>query len=131
MARNRQSAKKAGTSFERLMADYLSSALGDSEIDRQVKTGARDVGDIRGVFLHGKRVTIECKEYGGRHKLPEWLEEAEVECSNADSEYAVVIWKRKGTTDPAEQYVTMTAETFAAMCCGGHDLMFGEEDGER
>lgn len=131
MPRNRRSAKKAGSSFERSMADFLKSVLGDDGIDRQVKTGAKDTGDIRGVYLHGKRVVIECKDYGGRHRLPEWLEEADVERGNADAEYGVVAWKRRGVADPAEQYLTMTVATFAAMCAGGRDLVFGDgEDGE-
>ena len=128
--RSRASARKAGASFERLMADYLKSVLGDDGIDRQVKTGAKDVGDIRGVMLHGKRVVLELKDYGGRHRLPEWLDEAEVERGNADASYGVVIWKRVGTRKPAEQYVTMTARTFAAMLAGGPELLFGGEDGE-
>ncbi len=128
MARTNRSARNAGTSFERIMADYLSSALGDSEIDRQVKMGSRDVGDIRGVFLHGKRVTIECKEYGGRHRLPEWLEEAEAECGNADTTHAPSCCTHASTRPANEKCATVPTDTFAAMCSGGHELMFGEED---
>ena len=62
MSRSRRSAKDAGTRFERLVADYLAGKLG-ADIDRQVKTGSRDTGDIRGV-------AIECKDYQGRHELP-------------------------------------------------------------
>lgn len=123
MSRNIRSAKNAGTRFERQIADYMSATQGDSDIDRQIKTGARDTGDIRGVYIRGKRVVIECKDYGGRHNLPEWLKEAEAERANADAEYGVVVWKRKGTTDPARQYVTMTLETFAQIVAGGRELI--------
>ena len=123
MARTRQSAKKAGASFERLMADYFAWALDDDGIDRRVKTGAKDRGDIAGLRMRGKRVVVECKDYGGRHRLPEWLKEAETERGNDDAEYGIVAWKRLGVRDPAKQYVTMTAETFMAMVAGGRDLL--------
>lgn len=123
MGRSRRSAKQAGASFERLMADYFALALDDDRIDRRVKTGAKDRGDIAGVRLRGERVVIECKDYGGRHRLPEWLKEADVERGNDDAAYGVVVWKRRGTADPAKQYVTMTAETFMAMVAGGRDLL--------
>ena len=102
--------------------------LDDDRIDRRVKTGAKDRGDIAGVRLRGERVVIECKDYGGRHKLPEWLDEAETERGNDDAAYGVVFWKRRGVSDPAEQYVTMTAETFAAIVAGGHEFL--EDHGE-
>ena len=123
MGRTRRSAKQAGASFERLMADYFALALDDDRIDRRVKTGAKDRGDIAGLRMRGKRVVVECKDYGGQHKLPEWLKEAEAERGNDDAAYGVVVWKRRGTADPAEQYVTMTAETFMAMVAGGRDLL--------
>lgn len=128
MTRTRRSAKDAGARFERSIADYLSRVLDDDRIDRRVKTGSKDRGDIAGVRLRGERVVIECKDYGGRHKLPEWLKEAEVERGNDDAAYGVVAWKRRGTADPAEQFVTMTCRTFAAMIAGGPDLL--EEEGE-
>ena len=128
MGRSRRSAKQAGASFERLMADYFAWALDDDRIDRRVKTGAKDRGDIAGVRLRGERVVIECKDYGGQHKLPEWLKEAEAERGNDDAAYGVVVWKRRGTADPAEQFVTMTARTFAAIVAGGPDLL---EEGEQ
>lgn len=114
MSRSRRSAKDAGTRFERTVADYLASALGDG-VDRQVKTGSKDTGDIRGVSMCGRGVAVECKDYAGRHELPQWLREAEAERANRGAAYGIVAWKRRGTADPAEQYVTMTLGTFAAM----------------
>ena len=64
MSRSRRTAKDAGTRFERLVADYLAGRLG-SDIDRQVKTGSRDTGDIRGVSVAGRGIAIECKDYQG------------------------------------------------------------------
>ena len=46
MTRSRATAKQAGSLFERSIADYLAVALNDDRIDRRVKTGAKDKGDI-------------------------------------------------------------------------------------
>lgn len=120
--RNRQSAKKAGSSFERSQADWLAARLDDDRIDRRVKHGAKDRGDIAGVrTIRGGRVVIECKNTATL-SLPAWLREAEVERGNDDALIGVVMHKKRGTTDPAEQYVTMTAETFAVLIEGGVDL---------
>lgn len=123
MGRSRKSAKSAGTRFERSVADYLSKVLGDEAIDRQVKTGSLDKGDIRGVSIHGKPVVIECKDYAGRSELPQWYREAEAERGNRDAEFAVVVWKRRGTADPAKQHVSMTLETFTAIAAGGREFL--------
>ena len=61
MSRTRASAKAAGTRFERLVADYLAQHV-DDRIDRRVKTGAKDRGDIAGVRHMGGRVVLECKD---------------------------------------------------------------------
>ena len=118
MARSRASAKKAGTSFERAQADWLAERLGDDRIDRRVKTGAKDRGDIAGVRIPGGRVVIECKNVATL-ALPAWLREAEIERGNDDAVVGVVMHKKRGTTDPAEQYVTMSAEMFARLIENG------------
>ena len=62
MSRSRTTARKAGAAFERAVADYLRDTLDDDGIDRQVRTGAKDLGDIRGVRdAAGRPVVIECK----------------------------------------------------------------------
>lgn len=120
--RTRASAKKAGSSFERAQADWLAARLDDDRIDRRVKGGVKDRGDIGGVrTIRGGRVVIECKNTA-RIDLPGWLREAEIERGNDDAVIGVVMHKKRGTTDPAEQYVTMTAETFARLIEGGVDL---------
>lgn len=120
--RSRASAKKAGSSFERTQADWLAARLDDDRIDRRVKHGVKDRGDIAGVrMIRGGRVVIECKNTA-RLDLPGWLREAEIERGNDDALIGVVMHKKRGTTDPAEQYVTMTAETFARLIEGGIDL---------
>lgn len=107
MARNRNSAKQAGARFERLISDFLRDNL-DDRIDRKVRTGARDTGDIANVRdSHNRRIVIEAKDYGGRLNLPQWTKEAHTEADNDDAHIGLVIAKRRGTTDPADQWVVM------------------------
>lgn len=117
--RSRKSAKDAGAAFERKQADWLRDRLDDDRIDRRVKRGVRDRGDIGGVrMIGGGRVVIECKD-SARLDLSGWLREAEIERGNDDAEIAVVMHKKRGTTAGSDQYVTMTAETFARLLEGG------------
>ena len=121
MTRNRASAKKAGSSFERLVADYLAFELNDDRIDRRVKTGSKDRGDVGGVrTIRGGRVVIEAKSVS-RDSLPLWIREAEIERGNDDAVVGVVVHKRHGSGQPADQYVSMTLETFVRLLEGGPD----------
>ena len=121
MTRNRASAKKAGSSFERLVADYLAFELNDDRIDRRVKTGSKDRGDVGGVrTIRGGRVVIEAKSVS-RDNLPLWIREAEIERGNDDAVIGVVAHKRHGSAQPADQYVSMTLETFVRLLEGGPD----------
>lgn len=107
MGRNLRSAKAAGGKFERLIADYLNERLYGLNVDRQVKTGARDSGDIAGVHLAGRRIAIECKNVT-RMDLPRWTREAHTEAGNIGGAAGVVIHKRHGNGKPEDQWVTMT-----------------------
>lgn len=111
--RTRASAKKAGTQFERLIADYLAKHI-DDRIDRRVKTGALDKGDIAGIRYFGQKVVVECKNTT-RIALAAWIKEAEIEAANDESPYPIVVHKRHGKGNPAEQYVTMTVETLTEL----------------
>lgn len=107
MARSRASAKKAGARFERQIADFLRDNL-DDRIDRRVKTGAKDRGDIANVRdVLGRRLVLECKDYGGRLQPAQWVREAHTEAHNAGAHVGIVIAKRRGTTDPARQWILM------------------------
>ena len=107
MKRNLRSAKTAGSRFERLIADHLDARLYGLHVDRQVKTGARDSGDIAGVHLAGKRIAIECKNVT-RMDLPKWTREAHAEAGNIGGAAGLVIHKRHGNGKPEDQWVTMT-----------------------
>jgi hypothetical protein len=118
VTRNRATAKAAGSWFEKIMADWLAVVLDDDRIERRARNGSKDRGDIGGVrTIRGGRVVIECKNVATL-ALPQWLREAEVERGNDDAAIGVVMHKRRGTTQPGEQFVTMTADTFAALLLG-------------
>lgn len=117
-----------GATFEQDTSDYLAAALGDDRIERRVKHGTNDRGDIAGLRIHGKRVVVECKNHK-RMELAEWVDEAETERGNDDAEYGIVIHKRRGCGKAkfGGNYVTMTLETFAAIAAGGRDLINGQD----
>lgn len=122
--RSRASAKKAGTWFERSIADWLALTIAEltglpNEIDRRVKTGSKDRGDIRGVrrWDSGQPdavIVIECKSTS-KVDLPAWCREAEVERGNDDALAGVVVSKRHGVADPARQWVHMELATLVAL----------------
>jgi hypothetical protein len=106
--RNHTSAKKAGSSFERSIADSFAWNLQDDRIDRRVKSGAQDKGDIGGLRTRdGCRLVVECKNTT-RLDLGHWVREAGVEAENDNAIAGIVVHKRRGKADPLEQYVTMT-----------------------
>ena len=126
MSRSRASAKKAGSSFERAVADFLKELLSE-HIDRRVKTGTKDRGDIGGVRTYlGARVVVEVKNVV-KTALSSWLGQALVEAENDRTFYGVVVHKRMGVSAVESSYVTMDLQTFAALLDGGRDL-YDDED---
>lgn len=117
MSRNRASAKAAGAGFERLIADYLAAHV-DDRIDRRVKTGAKDRGDIAGLRHMGQRVVIECKNEKPPVKLGAWATEVEVERGNDDAIAGLVAHKRHGKGDPGDQWITCTVRDLVALLTG-------------
>lgn len=117
MSRTRASARSAGTRFERQIADALAAALDDDRIDRRVKNGNKDRGDIAGLRIHGKRVVAECKNTS-KISLGTWAREAEIERGNDDALAGVIIHKRHGKGDPLDQWVHLTVRDFAALLAG-------------
>jgi hypothetical protein len=126
VTRTNASAKKAGATFERLLADWLAAKV-DDRIDRRVKTGAKDRGDIGGLRHMGGRIVVEAKNYGGRIMPGPWIGEAEVERGNDDALAGIVIAKRRGTTDPGQQFVLMTVNDLTALLTGNRDHINQEE----
>lgn len=116
MTRNRASAKKAGTAQERLVADYLATHV-DDRIDRRVKTGSLDKGDIAGLRIHQQRIVIEVKNTT-RINLGPWAKEAEQERINDQALAALIAHKRHGTTQPGQQWITCTLDDLVAIITG-------------
>lgn len=117
MTRTRSSAKAAGARFERVIADYLAATI-DDRIDRRVKTGAKDRGDIGGVRHMGQRIVLEVKDYGGRLLPAAWTAEAETERGNDDALAGLVIAKRRGTSAPGDQWVIGTVDQLVSLLIG-------------
>lgn len=114
--RNRQSAKKAGATFERQVADYLAQHI-DDRIDRRAKTGSKDRGDITGLRHLGERIVIECKNTT-RLNLAGWMNQAEIERGNDDALAGLIIHKRHGNNQPGDQWVTTTLRELTALFNG-------------
>lgn len=117
MTRTNRSARQAGAAFERTIADYLATHV-DDRIDRRVKRGIKDRGDIGGLRHMGQRVVVETKNYGGQLKPAEWTKEARIEAGNDDALVGIVVAKRRGTSNPGEQWVLMTLVDLVALLTG-------------
>ena len=114
MPRSRSTARQAGARCERVVADYLAAALGDDRIDRRVKTGAKDRGDIGGLRHHCHRLVVEVKDVA-KQDLPGWTSQAHTEACNDDALMGFVVAKRRGTTDPGRFWVHMTVDDLVAL----------------
>ena len=106
MARNRASAKKAGTAWETEIVKEL-VAHGWKYAERRRLSGAQDKGDIAGVA----GVCIEAKN-ASRLELASWLDEAEKERSHADAAIGAVWFKRRGKPRAAQGYVLLDGASF-------------------
>lgn len=119
MGRSRATAKAAGSAFERWVADFFRDHLSEF-IDRRVKTGSADKGDIANVRTKdGQRVAVEVKNVA-KTDLSGWLREAEAERVNDGAAVGVVVHKRvgKGEKQMSEQYVTMSLADFIVLLGG-------------
>lgn len=105
-----------GSSFERLIADCLALHV-DDRIDRRVKTGQKDRGDIGGLRHMGGKVVVEAKNVA-RMNLAGWLAEAEVERGNDDALVGLVVFKRRGKGKALDQYVAMSLRDLIALLTG-------------
>lgn len=117
MGRSPRSARDAGTRFETSIAGSLAAELDDDRIERRTKNGNKDRGDIGGVRAHGGRVVVECKNVS-RTALGVWVGEAEIERGNDDAIAGLVVHKRRGHSDPLDQYVTCTVRDLVALLTG-------------
>ncbi len=101
--------KAKGTAAETAVVRFL-RAFGFTQAERRTLGGTQDRGDIAGV----PGVVIEVKNCA-RQELPAWVAEAERERDNDQADLGVVWHKRRGKSDPAEWFVTMSGWQFAAL----------------
>lgn len=111
--------KDAGTRFETWVARWLSDVFGDARIDRMALHGAHDRGDVSGIYAHGQKVVVECKNCRSL-KLSKWISETEDERDNSDALAGVCFIKRRGCGEQSmgDQYVLMTARDFVSLVSG-------------
>ena len=114
MSRNRKSAKAAGSRFESSIAEGLRNALGDPNIQRAPRWGSVDKGDIVNVRIDGHDLVIQTKDVA-RLSLPEGVGDAKVQARNAGALAGLFVHKRRGTTDPMEQWVSCTLAELVAL----------------
>lgn len=116
------SESRKGAAFEQQWVEYASRRLGDDRIERRVKNGKNDRGDVAGLKIRGKRAVVECK-CCARMELSGWLKEAESEKSNDDAEFGIVAHKRRGCGEKGfgGNFVTMDTDTFLAIIAGGFE----------
>lgn len=97
--------KQKGSAYERSIVDYLRDS--GFRVDRTRAGWADDRGDIHGVEAHdGKPFVFECKNHA-RLNLAGWIKELDIEIANAGGVAGVVVHKKRGTTNAAEQYATL------------------------
>lgn len=108
--------RQKGSTFERMVADFL-KVNGFPFADRRVKSGAKDKGDIGGVHVNGERLVLECKNTS-KINLGTWATEAEAERINDAALAGVIVHKRHGKGQAADQWVTLTLADFTSILTG-------------
>ncbi|AKV55529.1 phage protein [Bifidobacterium actinocoloniiforme DSM 22766] len=110
--------KRKGTAFETQVLGYVRGRIGDPEgmIHREALHGNADEGDIKGLYIGGKSLVLECKDWT-RFKLATWLDQAKKEAFNAGADYGMVVFHRpgKGGKQMGDQYVLMDLDTLARL----------------
>lgn len=109
-------AKAKGTAFETLVVTALQQHLGP-EVCRRTTTGAKDRGDIHGLYIRGLRTVAELKNHASMD-LSDWVREAEVERGHDDAQVGLVVHKRRGKGDALDQYVTMPLRDLLTIITG-------------
>lgn len=114
MGRNRASARAAGSKFNWDIARCLSEQLNDRRITKAPAWGAKDKGDVFGVQIDGHDLVIQTKDVATL-SLPKGVGDAKIQAVNANALAGVFVHKRKGTTDPMQQWVSCTVAELVAL----------------
>lgn len=97
--------KNKGSAYERSIVNYLNECGFGTERTRAGWTDDR--GDVHGISDRlGVPFTVECKNHQ-RLNLAGWISELHAEIGNAKGVLGVLVHKRRGTQNPAEQYATL------------------------
>jgi hypothetical protein len=99
-----------GTAFETSVVQYLRDTGQFPYAERRVLHGTYDKGDITGTGA----IVWECKNHK-QLRLSEWLVETETERVNANADIGILVVKRKGYGNPAEQYAVLRLEHIVAL----------------
>jgi hypothetical protein len=92
--------KAKGSAYERSIVNYLRA--NGFRVDRTRAGWADDKGDIHGI----DGFTWECKNHRSLN-LAGWVRELLTECANAGTRLGAVVHKRRGVTEPGDQYATL------------------------
>lgn len=87
--------KAKGSAFERLVRDYLNEMV---PCERIPPGATLDRGD-----LWTPQAAIQCKNHRTL-SLGAWLDDTHQQQANAAKRFSWLVVKRKGTTDPGEQF---------------------------
>ena len=108
--------KRKGTAFESLIVAGLQQHLGDG-VCRRTTSGAKDRGDIHGLYIRGLRTVAECKNTKATQLGSHW-NEVEVERGNDDADVGLLIHKRHGKGQALDQWVTLTLRELLTIVMG-------------
>src|SRR5699024_1623282 len=108
--------KNRGTAFESLVVTALQDHLGP-ETCRRTTSGAKDRGDIHGLYIRGLRTVAECKNTKAAQLGTHWAE-VEVERGNDDADVGLLILKRHGKGQALDQWVTLTLRELLTIVMG-------------
>ncbi len=93
--------KRKGTAAEVAVVGYLQQN-GFPHAERRALAGVNDRGDVSG--LPGCVVEVKnCQ----KHEPAKWIDELETEMRNARAYQGVVVFKRRGTSDPAKWFALL------------------------
>lgn len=112
--------KERGTRGETRVLRHMYKRLGDERLRRQALSGARDRGDIGGIFAHGWQGVAEVKnlrEEPGPKLLRVWMGQAVAERENAGAGFAVLVVLRPGRA-VGRAYAYVTIRDLARICLG-------------
>lgn len=99
--------KRKGTDAETAIVTYLQNQ-GFPACERRALHGSGDRGDVAGIHS----TVIEAKACI-KAELAGWLKELAAEMRNDNARFGAVWHKKRGTTNPADWYVTMPGHVFA------------------